>query len=552
MPELNSEYKTQKNTKEEKDKAEELVRDYDYLRGERGVWESHWREIAERMYPSHKDLFAQSGTTASKGDKKNQERVDSTGALALKKFGSILDSLLTPRNSTWHRLIPNNEGLKNSKIAQDYFQRVNEILFKQRYLPKANFSSQNQSQYLSLGAYGTGALFVDEDKLGGGIRYKNIHLSQLFMQENHQGIVDRVCRNFVLTARQAYKLFGDSLPKQIIDDAGSSPNKEHFFLHWVIPNDDIEPFALDFRGMPYISFYISLTDKKLLSEGGFNTFPYAVSRYEQIPEEAYGRSIAMDVLPEQRTLNEQKKTLLKQGHLATDPVILAHDDGILDIYDGTPGSLVTGGVSKDGKLLVHPMPTGQVSMGHELMEEERRVINDAFLISLFQILVETPQATATEVMERAREKGILLAPSVGRQQSEYLGPLIEREIDILSRQNLLPPQPQIIKEAGGAFEVVYESPINRTQRAEWAAGAMRTVELALQLATQTGDMSHLDHFNFDVMIPAVSDINGTPSTWINEKKQIQVIRQQRAQQQQQQQMIEAAPAVAGLAKATSR
>ena len=40
-----------------------------------------------------------------------------------------------------------------------------------------------------------------------------------------------------------------------------------------------------------------------------------------------------------------------------------------------------------------------------------------------------PQMTATEVIERTNEKGILLAPTIGRQQSEYLGPMIERELD---------------------------------------------------------------------------------------------------------------------------
>lgn len=43
------------------------------------------------------------------------------------------------------------------------------------------------------------------------------------------------------------------------------------------------------------------------------------------------------------------------------------------------------------------------------------------LVTLFQILTETPQMTAAEVVERTNEKGILLAPTVGRQQSEYLG-----------------------------------------------------------------------------------------------------------------------------------
>ena len=47
------------------------------------------------------------------------------------------------------------------------------------------------------------------------------------------------------------------------------------------------------------------------------------------------------------------------------------------------------------------------------MDEERSLINDAFLVSLFQILTETPNMSATEVIERTNEKGILLAPTVG-------------------------------------------------------------------------------------------------------------------------------------------
>ena len=60
------------------------------------------------------------------------------------------------------------------------------------------------------------------------------------------------------------------------------------------------------------------------------------------------------------------------------------------------------------------------------MTGQRAAVNDALYIRLFQILVQNPQMTATEVVERTNEKGILLAPTVGRQQSEYLGPLIDR------------------------------------------------------------------------------------------------------------------------------
>jgi hypothetical protein len=42
-----------------------------------------------------------------------------------------------------------------------------------------------------------------------------------------------------------------------------------------------------------------------------------------------------------------------------------------------------------------------------MMLEEQALIKDTFLVSIFQILSENPEMTATEVMERTREKGIL-------------------------------------------------------------------------------------------------------------------------------------------------
>ena len=538
------------NTSSNGDAVNDLIRDFKYLQGRRGTLDAHCTEIAERILPDDKELFTSYGTSNNtQGNKRNQEVYDSTGIIALERFAAIVDSLLTPRNSFWHQLKTNNKILERNKSVRDYFQDVNDILFEERYAPNANFTSQNQRQYMSLGAYGTGSMFVDDLFGSPGLRYRNVHLSELFLQQNHQGIVDRVCRYFSLSAREAIKLFGNTLPDNIIAQEKIDPEKQYDFLHWVVPRTDRDPFRKDFRGMPFASYYISLEGGKLLAEGGYTTFPYATSRYRQATGEAYGRSIAMNVLPSIKTLNEQKKTLLKQGHLATDPIVLAHDDGIIDLFDGTPGSLIPGGVSKDGRMLVQPFPVGRVDIGKDFMEAEKALINDSFLVTLFQILVDTPQMTATEVLERTREKGILLAPTIGRQQSEYLGPMIEREIDILSRQGRLPPQPRILLEAEGEFKIIYDSPLTRSQKAEWAAGAMRTVEQLLNVANVMQDPSLLDYINWDVAAPQLADINGTPSSWINDAETIQLKRQQRAQAQQQQQTLDAMPAAAGIAKA---
>jgi hypothetical protein len=530
------------------DRAQELCRDFASLRGRRGNWESHWDEIAERVQPMDSYAFLSRGEN-TKGDKRNVEIFDSTPMIALGRFGAILDSMLTPRNQTWHRLKPSDDNLLRSRAVRLYFEEVNRLLFKFRYAPKANFASQNQKNYKSLGAYGTGCMFVDELAMEPGLRYRAIHLSEIYFAENHQGIVDKAYRIFKLTARQAFQRWGEKVSDKVKGALKADKEREFEFLHAVVPREKILAGLIDFRSMPWESVYIEYETKNELEEGGFQVFPYAVSRYEQGLNEVYGRSPAMDSLPAIKTLNEEKKTMLKQGHRAADPVLLTHDDGILDSFSALPGSITAGGVSKDGRPLVHVLPTGSYQIGKDMMDDERSMINDSFLVTLFQILVETPQMSATEVLERAREKGILLAPTVGRQQSEYLGPLIEREIDLLARQQLLPPFPAELVEAQGEFSIEYDSPLSRLQRSEEAAGLARSFEEAMAIANATGDPSIFDHYNFDVALPEIADIRGVPERWIASAEELAAKRQSRAEAAERREAIEAAPSVAALTKA---
>jgi hypothetical protein len=155
-------------------------------------------------------------------------------------------------------------------------------------------------------------------------------------------------------------------------------------------------------------------------------------------------------------------------------------------------------------------------------------------------------------MERTREKGILLAPTMGRQQSEYLGPLIEREVDILSRLKLIPPMPPMLLEAKGEYRIEYDSPLSRAQRAEEASGLMRTVETTLNVVNITQNPEPLDHFDWDVIVPELSEIHGVPAKWMRDLKSVQAIREGRAEQAQTQEMIQGAPAAAAMLKVAQK
>jgi len=534
--------------------ATEIIKRYDKLDGELGNWRSHWEEIAERVLPRYSTyMTADAGQQQTRGDKRTEKMFDATAGLGLERFAAAMESMLTPRNQRWHRLTPSDPYLNKDRETRLWFEEATRILFKHRYAPKANYASQQHEAYMGLGAFGTAAILIEANEKNPGLRYNAMNLREIVFDMSVQGMVDTAYRKYALTARQIQQRldsgFFERAPDTLKDKLKNDPDHRYYIIHCVKPREEVNRERVDAKGKPYASYYISVDEKIVMAEGGYNTFPYAISRYVTGPGEIYGRSPAMMALPAIKVINEQKKTMLKQGHRVVDPVLLTHDDGVLDVFSLTPGAINPGGVNASGQRLVHELPVGNLAAGQELMDMERQVINDAFLVSLFQILVDTPAMTATEVLERAREKGALLSPTMGRQQSEMLGPMIEREVDLLMMQGLLPPLPQALIEAEGEFEIEYDSPLTRSQRAEEAAGWLRTLEAAIAYANTTQDLSALDHFNVDAIYPALAEINAVPPSWMNGPDQVQALREQRAQQSQMQQMVEAAPAAAGVMKA---
>lgn len=532
------------------DKVENYCQLFKVIRGDRSNWETHWEEIAERVLPRQRGFIGD----RTDGEKKTEKIFDSRPMIALERFAAVMDSMLTPRQQKWHNLRTTDERLNRDHDVQAWFYQVNNTLFNTRYEPKANFAGQNSERWISVGAFGTGVLFTDFAP-GQGLRYRNVNLRDTYFLENHQGLVDTVFRLLKLTARQAVQKWGeDKMPERVMKalDTPNRANEKFEFLHVVAPREDYDPQRADAKGKPFVSMYIALPDKIMVApEGGFNSFPYSISRYVTAPDEVYGRSPAMVALPDIKMLNEMAKTDIRAAHKLVDPPILLHDDGVLGggamTVNMRPGGLNVGGVNRDGRQLIQPFSTGaRVDINEAKMQQRRDAIDDAFLITLFQILVETPRMTATEALIRAQEKGMLLTPTMGRQQSEAIGPLIEREIDLLMFHGMLPPIPDALVEAGGEYEIVYDSPMSRMQRAEELVGVQRTMELLAPFANI--DPTILDVFNKDELARMTAEVSGVPMPIIRSPREIQAIREQRAQAEQEAQLVAAAQPVAGALK----
>lgn len=520
-------------------RADEILRRFGQMQADRGNFESLWQQIAERMLPGSAQFTAR----PTPGQSQTEKMFDATAALAVRKFATILESMLTPRTQQWHKLKAADDELGKVRVVSSYLEDVNNLLFRQRYSPSANFSGQVGAGYLELAAFGNGSMLVDEEP-GYGLRYKALPLAGTYFAENHVGLVDTVFRRFEYTARQAMQKWGKRCPEKIRAAYEKAPETAFAFAHAIRPNPGESGDGL-LRDHRFWSTYVCESEKAVMQNGGYYTFPVPVMRDLTSAGEVYGRSPGTWVLPDVKMLNEMNKTVIRAAHKAVDPPVLMSEDGALSAFDMRPGALNHGGVGPNGELLVAPFESrARLDIGLEMMQWKQQSINEAFFITLFQILVDNPKMTATEVLERAQEKGMLLGPLAGRQMSEFLGPMVERELDILARTGRLPPMPDELAEAGGEYKIEYDSPLARAQRAEEGVAIVRTLETLVPMAEAHPEI--LDNFDLDETARTLGEINGMAAKLMRDPEEVAAMRESRAQQQQAAQLAEFAP---GLAKA---
>lgn len=548
--------------------ATDLIALYDQAKSMRIGYESDWRSAALYCLPAHHALWQTVGPTQAGGRSpvadQRRQIFDSTGMRSLPKYTSILERLATPSGQRWHGLQPSNENLRKNYQVRKYFDEVTKLLFQYRYHPRARFRASTNEMYTSLGVYGNGPIFIGERQpgvLGGqrGVKYVACPLRDFFVLVDDEGEVVAVFRRFWLNVRQFRLKFPQAPMPAIMASEAMKPtpdeNRKFEFVHYCGPRLDgsHDPAALDSRRHPVRGAYLCTDAKEYVGdEMGYASLPYKMPRTSTVPGDPYGYSPAMLALASLGGANSIKKTNLKQGNKAVDPVLLAHDDNAMNgEVDLRPGAVNYGAIDRNGRALVQPLKTGDFRVAEVLLQDERRDIEDSFFVTLFQILTETPEMTATEVVERSAEKAALLSPTMGRLQSEFLGPGIERELEVLAEIGKLPPMPPQLVEAQGEYEVVYTSPLAKSMYSEEISGFMRTYEMAANSAQITQDPSALDHFNLDVALPEIADYLAVPTRWMQDPKAVEAKRNMRQKQNEQAQLMQNAPALASAAKTAS-
>lgn len=522
------------------------------LKASRSTLERHWQEVSERFDPIQARFFEQQ---KQEGEKTTPQNYDSTGQAASEKFSAILESVLTPGGKeAWHTLRP--PGLDQEIDPTDpvavWLDQANRTLYQTRNSPKSNFAGQQSLIYRGLGVLGTSCMFVDSaPEKGIFLRYRAIHMAGVCIGIDAFGRVDRVLYRYSLNARQAVQEFskrGDLLPKAIQDAAKNSPSQTYWFLHCVYPNPDVTFGKIGPSGMKFASRHICEYDQSMVRRSGYRTMPYIIPRFFIGVGEDYGRSPAMYALGDQKMLNHMAAFRFRAAQRELDPIWLTTDDAIMTPLRTRPGAINGGMLNDDGSPRVRPMlPTGQrFEIDAAITDETRRAVNDFFYINLFQILVDTPNMTATEALIRAREKAALMAPPTTRMQSECLGPMLEREMDLLFNAGRFAPLPEEMLALGGQYEIEYQSPYASAAEADQATAVLQTINAVAPIVQFEPDI--LDNFRLDNMVRTVAKGFRIPVDNFATPDEVQAKRDQAAQQKALAAMTAAAQPVAGAVK----
>ena len=528
------------------EKAKMLIDRLERLQSIRSNWDRIWDFIAKRTSPKNACFT----TEPQIGQPQSAwQKYDSTASLAINKWASAMDGLTTPKTQTWHGLALTDTNL--SEKYKDYLEEVRDILFARRYAATSNFANANYENLRSVGTFGNGAFSLTESKDLRGNVYKAWDLREFFIEQNFEGQIDVFFRKFKLTARQARQEFGENCPDKVKN--AKNLQDEFDFLWAVYPNTDYDKNSILATKKKYASVYVCITTCELIEESGYDICPLFYQRYDIMPSltDPYGYAPILLCMPEVRDLNKMVADLLTLSNRQTQPNYLASEDDLIERRFLNNGILIQGGLDSNGNERVKELIShAQTPITLEMIQDFRQVINEGFNLNLFQILVNKPNMTATEVMQRAQEQGTLLGSFTSRREKEFLSPLIVKEVELAERQGDLPPVPEELAEALGSgevfFSIKYESPIVRAQKADEGTAIMRTLETAAAL--QNFDPTVKNKINAVETLKAVAQIWGAPQKIFNTDEEKEVKDMNEAQLQQAEQMLNAAPIISKSAK----
>jgi hypothetical protein len=447
-------------------KAGEIIRKFQGLEKRKVPWTALWQLIADNVVPIRLDMYQ----TLTKGFELGHKIYDGTPNGALQLFASGLHGYMISPTNPWFKLRLPRYGLDDLPEVRKWLQESAEQLYYT--FDETNFYARMWRYFEDGGSVGTATTFFEEDVDRGTATFHDIHPGEIYIAENKYNQVDTHFRCFKQEIRKLVQRFGkDALPKQLHPMIDREPETEIEVLHGVFPREDRDVTKIDAKNKKFMSVWMvkdgrsseQESDDNILHVGGLDQNPYLTWRYKKNSQEVYGRSPAMEVLPEIVGLHKISKTLLGAAHMMAEPPLNVPSTQRGKVQYKPRGF----NYFSDPNHKTEPWQMrGNYPVGVDREERKQATIEQAFMVDMWLMLSRSEgQMTATEVIEKAGEKATVAGAMVGRLNNETLDSAVDRLFEMEMANGRMPDPPGVLDEfLGENIHIEYIGPLAQAQR----------------------------------------------------------------------------------------
>ena len=338
---------------------------------------------------------------------------DATASDAADNLAAYMYSLLTPPESLWLNLVPESPGSPNPEIATAAL-RAN--------LNDSNFYTTIHQCYMDLVTLGTACLFMSETPIGSAsaFSFTAIPMDDIAILPN------AVFHTAAVAAHDVIERYPDWVPtREIKEKMKQNPDTELPLVQSLVGTDFVA--WLDVGGD---------LENNIVSRGTFETNPYLIFRWAVVSGEQYGYGPVLRALPDIKTANKVVELVLKNATIAVSGIWQADDDGVINLgnINLTPGAIIPKAVGSSG---LTPLTSGaNFDVSQIILKDLRDRIRHTLLADRLGLLSEK-EMTATEILARNADMLRILGATYGRLLHEFIRPLCDRGLQILSRRGII-------------------------------------------------------------------------------------------------------------------
>ncbi|KKN09732.1 hypothetical protein LCGC14_1043640 [marine sediment metagenome] len=508
----------------------EIRRRYDALVSQRKTVEDVWEIINQLVVPFRGDFFRDITSEHAVTWRDNREIFDSTAIDAAHILASSIHGSLTSPAIRWFELAFRQLELNSMREPRAWLEMAAEKCFNA--LQDSNFNLEANETYLDLVTYGTSMIIEEVEERNGAFQrliFQSVPVEEMWFEQDWAGQAHRAYRRYMWTPVQIITKFGpNGVPQDILTKAATSQGmdvKERVVM-CIYPREDKRDAdvsrILAPLERPYGMKYILHKDAyELGDEGGYYENPAFIPRWRKTSKSMWGHGPAMIALPDILTVNSLVELILKATEKVVDPPTKVTERGLLSDLDLEPAGLT---VVRTMDSMEPYESKARFDVSQLQREELQRSIRSIFFVDQLE-LKESPAMTATEVQTRYELMQRLLGPTLGRLQSDYLDPLVQRTFNILYRAGQFDEPPAVVFEGTGELDIIYTGPLVRAQRADIAQGVTRWVASLAELGEIAPDV--LDIPDWDSIAKELASLEGVPAKLMRSGTEVKKVRRQR-------------------------